>query len=270
MEEEVLNKYYSSKEGLLTRYDDSFYIRTAKDQYRWIQSNSALDKVKSIFEIGCGRGYLLSEFRKNMDKSLKIMGIEPDLAAANFGSKNLNLHIEQGMLETFRPEIKYDLVILSHVLEHVLDPVKFLNNVLSNYLSPGGVLFIEVPSSLTEIPLIKLWDGTSRYYLGMSAAEHTLVFSKESFLKLCQMTNCRIQIIEDCSSHYIRSLSSVQSIIYKSAVTLEKGSNSAKLLISACFSALKNALMREVLLLVYSRSTLLKNSGLRILVQSIQ
>jgi SAM-dependent methyltransferase len=42
-------------------------------------------------------------------------------------------------------ESNFDLVILSHVLEHIAEPRAFLTQVLAR-LAPGGALFIEVPN----------------------------------------------------------------------------------------------------------------------------
>ena len=36
------------------------------------------------------------------------------------------------------------MVIASHVVEHVSDPLSFLNNII-DYIRPGGSIFIEVP-----------------------------------------------------------------------------------------------------------------------------
>jgi SAM-dependent methyltransferase len=40
--------------------------------------------------------------------------------------------------------IKFDFIVASHVLEHVPDPVGWLNQ-LSNFLNPGGFVFLAVP-----------------------------------------------------------------------------------------------------------------------------
>ena len=42
-------------------------------------------------------------------------------------------------------ERRYGLVLLSAVLEHLLDPVQTLRDVLGTYSMTGGLLFVEVP-----------------------------------------------------------------------------------------------------------------------------
>lgn len=39
---------------------------------------------------------------------------------------------------------KYDLVVLSHVVEHLVNPIEFLSN-LKKLLTPNGAIFVEVP-----------------------------------------------------------------------------------------------------------------------------
>ena len=49
------------------------------------------------------------------------------------------------------PAEHYDLITLSHVFEHVLDPVVFLGHLL-RATRPNGLVFIEVPNeSITEV-----------------------------------------------------------------------------------------------------------------------
>ena len=44
------------------------------------------------------------------------------------------------------PEGRFDLVVMSHVLEHLPDPVSYLGHLRESLLTPGGSLLIEVPN----------------------------------------------------------------------------------------------------------------------------
>ena len=45
---------------------------------------------------------------------------------------------------------KYDIVSSFHVLEHVLNPIEFIQNCY-NMLKPGGILYIEVPNQNNDL-----------------------------------------------------------------------------------------------------------------------
>ena len=41
---------------------------------------------------------------------------------------------------------KFDLIVISHVVEHLFDPVKYLRALKNKYLAEGGSILIEVPN----------------------------------------------------------------------------------------------------------------------------
>ncbi|MFT5677309.1 MAG: 5-histidylcysteine sulfoxide synthase/putative 4-mercaptohistidine N1-methyltransferase [Paraglaciecola sp.] len=64
------------------------------------------------------------------------------LADIGFDSEPDNLHFSQGDGHNLKPHFRdYDLIVCHKVLEHVYDPIGFLNN-LSNRLNAGGLLII--------------------------------------------------------------------------------------------------------------------------------
>ena len=49
-------------------------------------------------------------------------------------------------LSSNHSKIKFDFISICHVLEHINNPIKFLQNIAINFLSEDGTLFIEVPN----------------------------------------------------------------------------------------------------------------------------
>jgi SAM-dependent methyltransferase len=60
----------------------------------------------------------------------------------------LNVHNSSisDFLQGLGPEIRYDIIILSHVLEHLLEPDKYLRR-FQEILNPGGLLVVAVPAN---------------------------------------------------------------------------------------------------------------------------
>lgn len=102
-------------------------------------SKKDLNSIKTIVEIGCGEGNLLSNFQKKFPNK-KFIGYEINEAAIKIG-KNKGLDIRPLKNSS---TIKADLVISYTVIEHTTSPKHFLN-LLSKMLNPGGILILGTP-----------------------------------------------------------------------------------------------------------------------------
>jgi len=94
-----------------------------------------------LLDIGCNEGRGLQFYKNN--------GFEPDGIELNSNAtkcareKGFNVH--NGTIVSYSPEYFYDVVVLSNVLEHDLDPVAFLKNI-NKLLKPGGEIWISCPN----------------------------------------------------------------------------------------------------------------------------
>jgi len=85
--------------------------------------------AKNILEIGCGEGYLAKVLEDNID-GLQYTGFDIDEELVAFASQNMPAHtFTVGDVYNLEPylELKYDLVIVSEVMEHLEYPEKALN-----------------------------------------------------------------------------------------------------------------------------------------------
>lgn len=101
------------------------------------------DKNIFILDMGCGNGGLLKELKSRGYK--KIMGCDPSLSCVQ-NVLNQNIEAFQGTLFESNISRKYDLVILSHVLEHVCD-LQNAKQTLLSLLNEGGKIYIETPDA---------------------------------------------------------------------------------------------------------------------------
>lgn len=103
------------------------------------------DGAQSALEIGCGSGQNLERLAK---LGLDLAGVEPD-AAACAAARGRGLAVWQGVAEALPGPIagrRFDLVVLTHVLEHCLDPAAALTQAAGR-LAPGGRMVVEVPNN---------------------------------------------------------------------------------------------------------------------------
>lgn len=103
-----------------------------------------VQKVTRALDIGCSMGILLRRFEEIY--ACHLVGIEPSEAHRNHACKEgLTVYATLDDLEK-AGEARFDLVSMSHVLEHLPDPVGYLNDLRDSVLTPEGWLLIEVPN----------------------------------------------------------------------------------------------------------------------------
>lgn len=99
--------------------------------------------ASTFCDIGCGDGSHLKRFR---EAGFKVVGIEPDAIARRRASAFGQVF--DGTAETIPPDLssaRFDVVLMSHVLDACIDPRIALTNAAA-LLGDGGTLVIEVPN----------------------------------------------------------------------------------------------------------------------------
>ncbi len=163
-------------------YTDEYLARFYRDHYRnlyrprrfshsWffaeqVRSGQRLfdrlaDRLPSaparVLDVGCGMGGMLVPFHF---AGWAARGCDHGEEYVARG-RSLGLNVRVGGTELFTGEESFDLIILSHVLEHVSEPVEFLRQVAS-LLKPTGLCHIEVPGLLN---LQQWYNGDILEYL---------------------------------------------------------------------------------------------------------
>jgi len=145
-------------------------LRRAKKRIRLVKWRV---KGRRFVDVGCNVGFAVEAARR---LGLESLGIDIDESSIRLG-KSL---FPEAMLEIMSVQelaasgSTFDLIYCSEVIEHLLNPVEFVE-ALSKILNNNGVLFLTTPDidhfSLPED--ILSWDG-------VRPPEHLLYFSKKS------------------------------------------------------------------------------------------
>lgn len=96
-------------------------------------------------ELGCGNGANLLQLKR---LNHQVCGVEPDSSARQV-AQAADLPVFAGAAEFIPPELanrQFDLVLMSHSLEHCLDCLGALRNAVK-LLKPGGRLVVETPNN---------------------------------------------------------------------------------------------------------------------------
>lgn len=142
--EEYNSNYHESAHGGLKRNlkEQAFFTGLAKTRLIFIKENSELINkyAYNILEIGPGPGAFAKVWMDSFPNS-NYFAIESD-TSCHKELKNQGVNILSTLKHDF--EIKFDFLIISHVLEHVPNPMEFLSPFIKQ-LKKGGYLFIEIP-----------------------------------------------------------------------------------------------------------------------------
>ena len=172
--DDILKKFYEKdywdmerNEGLDDSHSNHYSVgrkRIFLSQIKYVKK--FLTKNSKVLEIGSGNGETLIELEK---LNFQTTGIEPDLKNVEHLRKILKKSkIIQSNIENLDIDEKFDFIWMSHVFEHLSDPISFLNNIKKN-TNKNYFLFIEVPNvtkkndwrTFTVVPHAYNYSGTA-------------------------------------------------------------------------------------------------------------
>lgn len=129
-----------------------------------------------LLEVGCGNGKRLARMRA---LGWEVMGQEIDPVAAEHVRHVKGIPVHLGPLETIEPG-EYDVVLLSHVIEHVHDPVAMLMT-CHRLLKHNGLLVVLTPNAAGY--------GHSQFgaaWRGLEPPRHLHLFTSQTLSRLAQ------------------------------------------------------------------------------------
>ena len=175
-----LNEYYSS--GLYyDKVSDPFEPEILKFSFKLSQSRLKLifshlnfSSAPKIIDIGAGNAQLGLALQQS-NEAFTYDAVEPDEEVSN----KYGYHVKQKFTDINQIKVgAYDLGVMNQVLEHIPDPVDFLDSVC-RLLKPDGYMYIDVPFE--------------DYLFKPSLEPHILFWNKKSMSVL--LKKARLQMI---------------------------------------------------------------------------
>lgn len=132
----------SGNEQLIFDSTIGYSIPRSEKIVMWLNNEINLPQSGKLIDIGCGNGSFLKQFN-NKNSEWLLNGLELD----NRNEKIINSipNTELKVCEISEIKEEYDLVVLIHALEHIIDPLTFLKKIKS-ILKKTGSIFIEIPN----------------------------------------------------------------------------------------------------------------------------
>lgn len=135
-----------------------------------------------LLDIGCGGGEKLAILRDGLH--LKVVGVEPSAQAASICSSVFGIETKTGFFDPKDfAENSFDFVRINHVIEHVPDPVKLVEDI-SKVLKPGGFILGETEN--IQCPSAKLFG---KFWSFLHLPFHLLFFEEKTLAAIFQKTS---------------------------------------------------------------------------------
>lgn len=136
-----------------------------------------------LLDIGCGGGSYLYRLKS---WGWEAYGVEPSAAGAA-QARSLGLNVHQGHIEEARfQDGFFDVVRLSHVLEHLTDPRGTFFEI-KRVLKPDGLVYVTVPNTRS----LNFWLFGQNWY-GLDVPRHVVSYSPRTLKFLCDATGFEI------------------------------------------------------------------------------
>lgn len=123
-------------------------------------------------DVGCGAGRFLKEMAS---LGWNVEGIEADPEACSSLGRNSSIRVHRGsLMDPLEGLGTFDVISVTHVIEHLDDPVAALKRCAS-WLNPGGRIVITTPNvrALSRVQFGKHWRG-------WEVPRHLMLFSPQS------------------------------------------------------------------------------------------
>jgi len=186
----------------------------ARQVLRYLPSGSVLD-------IGCNTGHLM---RFLADGGLHVQGLEPNVRAVEF-ARSMGLNVIQGFFDgSHQWERQFDAVVMSHVLEHIAQPVRFLKQA-AGLLRDGGYIFVFVPNiaALRAAYRLDTWAP-------LNPQDHIWHWDKPSLVSLARSAGLTVVSVHAVDLYQGYGRGSFKGWIRRAAVRLGQGEQLAAVL----------------------------------------
>lgn len=139
-----------------------------------------------LLDVGCNEGRGLAIYGRN---GFKAEGLELNDNAANV-ARSRGFIVHSQLVECFQPTELYDVVVISNVLEHSLEPDHMMAHI-NRLLKPGGEVWISCPNSRSW-----LRSTFGKYWTNWHVPFHITHFSTDTLCALLRNTDFTMRSVQ--------------------------------------------------------------------------
>ena len=157
------------------------------------------DSKGIILDVGCGQGGFVAQC---LQRGFRATGIEPSEKSRNTGlAAGLDIYASIAEYVAKYPKTPISTIVISHVLEHLLEPLENLKELVRT--APEALVYIEVPDAASYLsPDAMRWHEL--YF------EHLNHFCKDNLSNLAAPSG--IEVISAESTSFSKNLADIQCL----------------------------------------------------------
>jgi 2-polyprenyl-3-methyl-5-hydroxy-6-metoxy-1,4-benzoquinol methylase len=178
------SQYFDSK-NFERKYSEEeyFHKQTPYMEAEFVAQEYGMKPGCKMLDVGCGEGFSLHYFAK---KGWHVFGTDysRDGVGRHFpehAEKVTTGDTEEILAQFQKQGLKFDLIILNNVLEHLLNPLEALKS-LRAICAPSGAVRAQVPNDFSKLQLTALELGCIDREFWVAPHEHMSYFDRDSLM----------------------------------------------------------------------------------------
>ena len=208
---EAISDYYENckcnrqlSQVIKKRYNSNDFINDDRVQLVCSQIDKVVARKKSkisILEVGCNNGAFLSKLQQALDLkykgfSFELDGVDIDSDAIN-NPVNRELNLMHGLAEDISDTCtnKYDLIIHFELIEHLIDPISFVNSIYK-MLKSEAIMVFTTPNILGLDNQALGYNKTRYLAHGLFPPMHLNAFSTQNIVHFLATNGFMVDEIE--------------------------------------------------------------------------
>jgi len=140
-------------------------------------------KLGELLDFGSGDGSML----KSLSAHFSVTGLEPEINAREKSTQS-GFTIYSSIDEIINKVVKFDVITMFHVIEHIYNPSEILN-MLKSILRSRGILILETPNS--NDALLRLYEN-KEFENWTYWSHHPMLYSHESLSQIVTKTGYEV------------------------------------------------------------------------------
>jgi 2-polyprenyl-3-methyl-5-hydroxy-6-metoxy-1,4-benzoquinol methylase len=154
--------------------------------FRKVLRKIVVKKIRAL-DIGGGSGWLLNTLRASDSRVQDTWVVDTNPLPRQLAEVAGHSFFE-GPLEQFQTELRFDIILMLNVIEHVINPRELLGKA-RDLLAPGGMIIVNTPNF--DAYDARLFRHSS--WGGYHTPRHFVIFNRESFIKMAQDINLEVE-----------------------------------------------------------------------------
>ena len=228
-----------------------------KKIYQYLENNLKINLAnRKVLEVGTGAGGILQYFK---EKGNEAYGCDLGSEYIEFGKKRYGLNLFNGTINNIGTNWHFDIVIYSHVLEHIPNPISELKK-LKSFIDKNSYVYIELPGvknlkNSYNMNFLKQIQNAHIYYFTLTTLENVLLQAGYDLVSGNEIINSIVKLSSRNNENYKSDYNATTSFLRKMEFYrfLPTAYNLKRLIAPTLINSLKQVGLHSVVKKIYHK-----------------